>query len=187
MKNICASLVAILAASIYSSSVLAAGVPSKCKVSADGKLIGEFEAEVGEERLTTKAFKIPGTKLVATAQVFYTDEYIRVKWADSRGYLDLSTSIKISAGKKAKTDKDFGSGDFKTRAILTDWGDVNAGEFCQKALADKEYAKTLAEGESLNIFLESCEAFIKNSNSNVIETGLQVKKNSLLLTCSDSE
>lgn len=38
------------------------------------KVIGRFDAEVGEEVLTTKHFLIPGTKDYVTASVFYSDE-----------------------------------------------------------------------------------------------------------------
>jgi hypothetical protein len=38
------------------------------------KILGEFQAVVGEEQLTTKSYSFPDSKLVMTASVFYTDE-----------------------------------------------------------------------------------------------------------------
>ena len=38
------------------------------------KILGEFQAVVGEEELTTKTYPFPDSKLVITASVFYTDE-----------------------------------------------------------------------------------------------------------------
>lgn len=38
------------------------------------KILGEFSPKVREEELTTKTFAIPGSNLVITASVFYTDE-----------------------------------------------------------------------------------------------------------------
>jgi hypothetical protein len=38
------------------------------------KILGVFPTVVGEERLTTKSFPFPDSKLVITASVFYTDE-----------------------------------------------------------------------------------------------------------------
>lgn len=38
------------------------------------KILGEFQAVVGEEELTTKSYPFPDSKLVITASVFYTDE-----------------------------------------------------------------------------------------------------------------
>ena len=37
-------------------------------------LFPEFETKVGEEELTTKTYLFPGSKLVITASIFYTDE-----------------------------------------------------------------------------------------------------------------
>jgi hypothetical protein len=38
------------------------------------KILGEFQAVVGEEELTTKSYPFPDSKLLITASVFYTDE-----------------------------------------------------------------------------------------------------------------
>ena len=37
-------------------------------------MLGSFDTVVGEEERTTKAFRLPGTKLFVVAAVFYTDE-----------------------------------------------------------------------------------------------------------------
>ena len=37
-------------------------------------VLGSFDTVVGEEERTTKAFRLPGTKLFVVAAVFYTDE-----------------------------------------------------------------------------------------------------------------
>jgi hypothetical protein len=36
----------------------------------------EFKTKIGEEELTTKYFRFPKSKLIITASVFYTDDYI---------------------------------------------------------------------------------------------------------------
>src|SRR3989337_426308 len=38
------------------------------------RILGAFSTEIGEERLTTRHFPIPRSKLIVTASVFYTDE-----------------------------------------------------------------------------------------------------------------
>lgn len=38
------------------------------------KILGEFTTVIGEEESTTKSYPFPGSKLVITASVFYTDE-----------------------------------------------------------------------------------------------------------------
>jgi hypothetical protein len=37
----------------------------------------DFQPEVGEEKLTTKIFNVPGSKHIVTASVFYTDESLK--------------------------------------------------------------------------------------------------------------
>lgn len=46
-------------------------------VSSGIKILGEFSPKIGEEELTTKTFAFPGSSLVITASVFYTDEMMR--------------------------------------------------------------------------------------------------------------
>lgn len=37
-------------------------------------ILGRFQPRIGEEELTTRTFKLPGTDQIVTASVFYTDE-----------------------------------------------------------------------------------------------------------------
>lgn len=37
-------------------------------------IVGTFPTKVGEEELTTKTYRLPGSRLIVTASVFYTDE-----------------------------------------------------------------------------------------------------------------
>ena len=37
-------------------------------------ILGTFSTKVGEEELTTKTYRLPGSRLIVTASVFYTDE-----------------------------------------------------------------------------------------------------------------
>ena len=37
-------------------------------------IVGTFATKVGEEELTTKTYRLPGSRLIVTASVFYTDE-----------------------------------------------------------------------------------------------------------------
>lgn len=57
--------------------------------------LGTFEPLIGEEERTTRAFRIPGTKLFAVASVFYTDESIQV--ADQYDAISLQISISPTA------------------------------------------------------------------------------------------
>ena len=45
--------------------------------------LGEFTTDIGEERITSKSFSIPGTKYFVIASVYYTDE--------SMGWKDVPT------------------------------------------------------------------------------------------------
>ena len=56
---------------------------------------GTFEPLVGEEERTTRAFRIPGTRLFAVASVFYTDESIQI--ADTYDAISLQLSISLKA------------------------------------------------------------------------------------------
>jgi hypothetical protein len=57
------------------------------------QILGEFEANVGEEVLTTKNYQIPGTVQYVTATVYYTDEMMR-----SSGYSDsMNVAIVVSS------------------------------------------------------------------------------------------
>jgi len=49
-------------------------------------IVGRFSPKVGEEELTTKTYRLPGSNQIITASVFYTDEMMfstRLKVADS--------------------------------------------------------------------------------------------------------
>jgi hypothetical protein len=59
------------------------------------RILGEFEATVGEETLTTRSFEILGTRLSVTVSVYYTDEMMA-----SRGHSDsMNVSLVISSEK----------------------------------------------------------------------------------------
>jgi hypothetical protein len=58
--------------------------------------LGTFEPVVGEEERTTRAFRIPSTKLFAVASVFYTDESLYVEGR----YDSISLQISVSTGTK---------------------------------------------------------------------------------------
>jgi hypothetical protein len=59
-------------------------------------VLGSFNTVVGEEELTTKAFKLPGTPLFIVASVFYTDESM----ASEKGYDSVSLELALSKGKR---------------------------------------------------------------------------------------
>jgi hypothetical protein len=60
--------------------------------------LGTFEPVVGEEERTSRAYRIPGTKLFAVASIFFTDESIQVP-----EHYD-SMSLQLSISRKAKHD-----------------------------------------------------------------------------------
>jgi hypothetical protein len=65
----------------------------KKKYPAAEQILGEFEAIVGEEELTTKSYQVPGTRQYVTASVYYTDEMMR-----SDGHSDsMNLAIVISS------------------------------------------------------------------------------------------
>jgi len=57
---------------------------------------GTFETVRGEEERTTRAFRIPGTRLFAVASVFYTDESMRLE----DNYYSISLQLSISRTSK---------------------------------------------------------------------------------------
>ena len=60
--------------------------------------LGEFTTDIGEERLTSKSFKIPSTKHFVIASVYYTDE--SMGWKDvptDSVYMGIAVSRKIRA------------------------------------------------------------------------------------------
>jgi len=59
-------------------------------------LLGSFSTIVGEEELTTKAFKLPRTSLYIVAGVFYTDESM----ASEKGLDSVMLELALSKGKQ---------------------------------------------------------------------------------------
>lgn len=58
--------------------------------------LGTFKTVIAEEELTTRAFRLPGTKLYVVASVFYTDESM----ASDRGADSISLELTLSRGRK---------------------------------------------------------------------------------------
>src|SRR4051812_319701 len=58
--------------------------------------LGTFTTVIAEEELTTRAFRLPGTKLYVVASVFYTDESM----ASERGADSVSLELTLSRGRK---------------------------------------------------------------------------------------
>lgn len=77
------------------------GNSDRCKVAlADVKTeksteLGAFTTVIAEEELTTRAFRLPGTKLFVVASVFYTDESM----ASERGADSVSLELILSKGR----------------------------------------------------------------------------------------
>ena len=62
----------------------------------------EFFPTIGEEELTTKHYSFPGTKLVITASVFYTDESMASAGEESGSYSEsMLVGIAVSRQRKA--------------------------------------------------------------------------------------
>jgi hypothetical protein len=59
-------------------------------------VLGSFNTIIGEEELTTKAFKLPNTGFFIVASVFYTDESM----ASEKGLDSVSLELALSKGKK---------------------------------------------------------------------------------------
>lgn len=58
--------------------------------------LGTFTTVIAEEELTTRVFRLPGTKLYVVAGVFYTDESM----ASERGADSISLELSLSRGQK---------------------------------------------------------------------------------------
>ena len=58
--------------------------------------LGSFFTVIGEEELTTRVFRLPGTKLYIIAGVFYTDESM----ASESGADSISLELSLSRGQK---------------------------------------------------------------------------------------
>lgn len=62
----------------------------------------EFFPTIGEEELTTKHYSFPGSKLVITASVFYTDESMASAGEESGSYSEsMLVGIAVSRQRKA--------------------------------------------------------------------------------------
>jgi hypothetical protein len=58
--------------------------------------LGSFNTVMGEEELTTRAFRLPRTTLFIVASVFYTDESM----ASEKGADSISLELALSKGKQ---------------------------------------------------------------------------------------
>ena len=58
--------------------------------------LGSFHTVIGEEELTTRAFKLPSTGFFIVASVFYTDESM----ASEKGVDSVSLELALSKGKQ---------------------------------------------------------------------------------------
>ena len=61
-------------------------------------ILGTFSTKVAEEALTTKTYRLPGSRLIVTASVFYTDESM----ASASGRDSILLAVAIAA--KAQPD-----------------------------------------------------------------------------------
>jgi len=61
-----------------------------------GAMLGSFNTIIGEEELTTKAFKLPNTGFFIVASVFYTDESM----ASEKGSDSVSLELALSKSKQ---------------------------------------------------------------------------------------
>jgi hypothetical protein len=96
--------VLILLITLVPVFAIAAEMPNQCSVTfvrgEETKVLGNFEAKLGEETETIKTFPIPGMKLLAKVSVYYTDESIRFD-VPPRWMQDTSIQMLV-----AITDKD---------------------------------------------------------------------------------
>ncbi|MBL8149156.1 MAG: hypothetical protein JNN15_04430 [Blastocatellia bacterium] len=80
-------------------------------------ILGKFSTTIGEEELTTKSYKFPGTKLFVTASVFYTDESMASEGTSSsmlvgivlgpREYPDATLAPNNSMAEVSQRDESF--------------------------------------------------------------------------------
>ena len=99
MKTLCFGCVlflctsATLAQSSNSDRCTVAVANPQTKKSAE---LGSFNTVLGEEELTTKAFRLPRTALFIVASVFYTDESM----ASEKGSDSISLELALSKNKQ---------------------------------------------------------------------------------------
>jgi hypothetical protein len=72
-------------------------------LSAGQTIFPQFLPAIGEEELTTKHYPFPGSKLVITASVFYTDESMASHGDDAGASSADSMLIGITVSKRGKT------------------------------------------------------------------------------------
>jgi hypothetical protein len=171
----------------------AAGAPTTCQVGVTDlktgaySALGNFEAELGEEQLTTKTFQLTNPKRLITARVYFTDEWVGIKWPDDKAIHDLSTTVRIDVEKKAKKGDVAATGEgTQTRVLFSDWNNLKAIDVCNKALSDKQYAASIAAGGNLPILLDSCQAYVENSESNTLVVTKTLKGKEIRLICTDN-
>ena len=99
MKSICIVCLIVLSASVAPAQ---ARNSDRCEVALaatnpkDNVLLGKFTTVLAEEELTTKAFRLPGTRLFIVASVFYTDESM----ASEKGSDSVMLELALSTGQK---------------------------------------------------------------------------------------
>jgi hypothetical protein len=100
MKNLYFAFMVLLACAC--PTLAQSGNSDRCEVAlADVRTqkiteLGTFITVIAEEELTTRAFRLPGTKLYVIASVFYTDESM----ASERGADSVSLELLLSRGQK---------------------------------------------------------------------------------------
>ena len=99
MKTLCFGCVLFLCASTafaqktYSDRCIVTVGDLQTKKSVE---LGSFSTVIGEEELTTQAFKLPRTAFFIVAGVFYTDESM----ASSKGADSISLELALSTSKR---------------------------------------------------------------------------------------
>jgi hypothetical protein len=168
-------------------AAIAGEVPNQCKVTYGDSAIGSFTATTGEEKLTTLSFPIPGAELLAIAQVYYTDEFIRLDVSDN-ALLDESVTIRLEIAEKAPPKPGLrlsGKGTV-TRAIFGDFAGINMLELCKKALSDSAYAAKVAPNSRMKEILKvSCSSYVANEGRNTIGVSKDLKNKKVELTCTE--
>src|SRR6266576_3405128 len=66
-------------------------------ISIGQKMFPEFRPVIGEEELTTKTYRFPGSNLIITASVFYTDESMASSQTNNSLTLGITVSRKAAA------------------------------------------------------------------------------------------
>ena len=69
--------------------------PANLKFS-EAKKLGEFDSVMAEEELTTRIYRLPGTRLFIIASTWYTDESL----ASEKGADSVSLELSVSAYRK---------------------------------------------------------------------------------------